>query len=382
MGSPPPHNQPDARAGAARSGAALPGGQLLGERLRVESLRPYWAALADRAAAPVTHMWIGDSLTEGEGAGALRRRWVDLTLAALRERFQPAGIAGGVGYLASFYLVTEFGGSPWVPAGAPLIACAGGIGQKALALHCSGQAIGLTFLGTGCDLLYGCGPDGGEMIVALDGGVGVSVQTRAPSSSQCNVRRVRGLAAGPHAIEVAWRSGRIVFEGAMIYDGDETLGLRGIEFGHAGWMAADFLDPRSLQAVRATIANYRPALITLQLGTNECAEGVAPDAFRRDLQALVDEILSCVAAPTSVLLFNPYNGAGRSIDHWQPYNRAVAEVVRESSGRYTPSVGMFDLAERFGDMARDALGLTLDRTHLNNAGNQMWADALVPFLSP
>ncbi len=349
---------------------------------RTGALEPYWAALARRASSPVDHLWVGDSLTEGEGAGALDRRWVELTLASLRTRFQPAGVPGGVGYRATLYLVTVPGGSPWVHEGSPRTPAVSGIGQRSLVLDRAGQALSLHFAGTGFDLLYTGGPVTGDLILRIDGGVGVTLGTRSADLTQCNVHRVRGLTAGPHAVQVARGSGRVILEGAMVYDGDELTGLRGIEFGHAGWMACDYLQPRSLQALRAAIEAYRPALVTLNLGTNECAEGVPATRFKADLGRLVSELLRCCRTPTSLLLFNPYNGAGRAIEDWRPYNAAVCTVAASSSGPRTPSVGVFDLATLFGDVANDPRRLTYDGTHLGDAGNRMWADALASFLAP
>ncbi|MGO9751483.1 MAG: SGNH/GDSL hydrolase family protein [Solirubrobacteraceae bacterium] len=350
--------------------------------MRTEALRPYRAALGGRASAPVNHLWIGDSLTEGEGADAFGKRWVDLTLTALRERFQPAGIVGGFGYYATLYLVTEFGGSPWRFGGAAPALSGCGIGQKSLTMDTIGQTLSLAFTGTGADVLYTGGPGTGAMLVSVDGGPEWALETGLASIRQCNVHRIRGLRDGPHVLHVGWGSAQTIIEGAMVYNGDEIAGLRGIEFGHAGWTAADCLHPSSLQAVRATITTYRPALITVNLGTNDCAEGVAPSVFAANLQNLVNEILACCTTPTSLLLFNPYNGAGRSIGHWRPYNAAIEAVAAACAGPCTPAVGVFDLAALFGDMSIDALGLTHDRTHLTNAGNQMWADALASFLAP
>ncbi len=347
-----------------------------------DALRPYRTALARRGSGPINHLWIGDSLTEGEGADALGKRWVDLTLAALRERFQPARITGGFGYLASFYLVTAFGGSPWRYGGAAPLPSSCGIGQKSVTLDRSGQTMSLAFAGTGCDLLYTSGPFTGTMLVSVDDRAGCALHTCAASVSQCNVHRIRGLEDGLHVLRVAWSSAQIILEGAMVYDGDELGGLRGIEFGHAGWTTSDCLHPHSLQAVRAAITEYRPALVTVNFGTNDCADGVAPGAFAASLQKLVNEILACCSAPTSLLLFNPYNGAGRSISHWRPYNDAVDAVAAACAGSCTSAVGVFDLATLFGDMSIDALDLTLDGTHLNNAGNQIWADAFASFLAP
>ncbi|MCW3766485.1 GDSL-type esterase/lipase family protein [Paenarthrobacter sp. PAE-2] len=82
--------------------------------LAVTPLRWFRNQVGGVASAPVDILFVGDSTMEGARAATRATRWIDQVVAKLRAKYQPAGVAGGVGYTPAIYTGgVPFGGSQW-----------------------------------------------------------------------------------------------------------------------------------------------------------------------------------------------------------------------------------------------------------------------------
>jgi lysophospholipase L1-like esterase len=343
--------------------------------LRATPLRTWLAALAKRDTGPADIFALGDSITEGVGVSSKGARWVDLLLTNLRAWAQPAGVSGGEGFVPIAYNLNNFP-QRWTTTGTfgtNVFAQSYGPGLRAYQLN-GGVAASLTFTGTGCDILYVKGSWGGTMQVAVDGGAATNVaQFNATAADGFRYQGIRGLDPGvPHTVTVT-ASGVILVAGAVVYNGDETQGVRLVEAGRSGITCASFVT--NLAAVQAQVTTLAPSLVLVNLGTNDYNAGTTAAAFQTSLQTLVQGIQT--AAPnTSVVLAAGWNPLSSTQAAWQPYRTAVAAVAAATGA------AVFDIGARYGDARADTLGLTVDHTHPNAAGHRLYADSLTDFLLP
>jgi lysophospholipase L1-like esterase len=326
--------------------------------LRATPLRPWLAALAKRDTSPADMYTLGDSITEGVGVSTKGARWADLLLSNLRAWAQPAGVTGGEGFVPIAYNLNNFP-QRWTTTGTlgtTVFAQSYGPGLRAYQLN-GGVAASLTFTGTGCDILYVKGSWGGTMQVAVDGGTATNVpQFNATAADGFRYQGIRGLDPGvPHTVTVT-ASGVIIVAGAVVYNGDETQGIRLLEAGRSGATCAGFV--ASLPAVQAQVTTLAPSLVLINLGTNDYNAGTT------------------AAANASVVLIAGWNPLSSTQAAWQPYRTAVAAVAAATGA------AVFDMGARYGDTKTDTLGLTIDRTHPNAAGHRLYADSLTDFLLP
>jgi lysophospholipase L1-like esterase len=343
--------------------------------IRATPLRPWLAALAKRDTGPADVYALGDSITEGVGVPSRGARWADLLLANLRTWAQPAGVSGGEGFVPIAYNLDNFS-QRWTITGTPgtnVFAQSYGPGLRAYQLN-GGVAASLTFTGTGCDILYAKGSWGGTMQVSVDGAAATNVpQFNATAADGFRYQGIRGLDPGvPHTVTVT-ASGVIIVAGAVIYNGDETQGIRLLEAGRSGATCATFVT--NLAAVQAQVTTLAPSLVLVNLGTNDYNAGTTADAFQTSLQTLVRGIQT--AAPNApVVLVAGWNPLSSTQAAWQPYRTAVAAVAAATGA------AVFDVGARYGDARADTFGLTIDRTHPNAAGHRLYADSLTDFLLP
>jgi lysophospholipase L1-like esterase len=304
-------------------------------------LKEWRTALADRSSSPANWVAYGDSITEGQGASSVAERWVDQALDRLRREYPVGGVAGGVGYLPSWY-ATWGPTSPWTPYSARTGTIEdetwGSLGLR-VAVMSPGATETYTVEGTSLDVYYVS--NGGTFTYEVDGGAWTTVDASGRYTTSNSVRVVFP-AAGRHTVTLAAGRGTADLEGVMVYDGDESNGVRLYDNAHSGITSGELLAGEG--DIDPLLKSISPALVTICLGVNDYLHDAAtPAQLTANLNKLISDIRETLSArPPSVVLVLPYvigAAANRQGYTWAQYATAVRAVAAAD-----PTVGMIDLS--------------------------------------
>lgn len=351
----------------------------------ISALRPFHGALANRTASPCDILVIGDSFTEGGGAGAVStrdRRYVAHLRDLLRARFPVAGVTGGEGYIPTAWTV---GGTFAMPApatltGAPAFQTSWGFGKRGHTLT-TGQSVQWTVTGTSVDVHFVKGGSTGVMAVSIDGGTATTYATTSGAGTIDNgVQRVSLGSAGSHTVNVSWSSGGTVYlMGIMVYNGDESAGVRMTESGHWGWKSGDWSNNASSQLTNFAqrVTALQPSLIIVALGTNDHGSSIAPATTQANLQSIITTSQAACTIPPPVVLADWYQRQGTFTYQWSDY-QAVFKALEAAS----PSVVHFDFSARVPAYNTDTTLVGSDLLHPSEKGHALIGATLARFLEP
>ncbi len=359
-------------------------GQQQLETQRARALRVFHAALADRRSNPCNIVVMGDSMTEGQGATAWGSRWVDRFRDQMRRQFPVTGVTGGVGFISTTNGLT--GGSssifPVAHSGTVSTNSQSGPKKRSRAFSASGHITTWTVTGTAVDLLYWQGTGTGTVKWSVDGGATTNQVTSGASSASGTALRISLGTSGSHTVTVEWVSGTSYIEGLIVYDGDETAGLRVHEAGRSGISAYQWDQVNHETATTAwarAIGQLNPHLLILALGINDWAQstanggsaGTAAD-YKTYVKSLIADIRANTTIDPSIMLLSyaapnasPYTTA-YSFDQ---YADVCEEIAAEDAEVCTLNLGL-----RLPTVLADTLSLYSDTTHPNNKGHALIAD--------
>ncbi|QDH93368.1 minor tail protein [Gordonia phage Sekhmet] len=333
--------------------------------------RTFHAALARRDAAAVDVVAVGDSVTTGAQASVASKRWLGLLQTKLRGLYQPAGVAGGIGYVQ----MNSTYNSPWTLSNTTVPTTPSGLGQGALEFP-SGATASATFTGTAVDVFYRKVSGGGSFSISIDGattGPGfVTVNTANASEVAGSKQRIGSLTPGSHTITIANVSGTSQVEGVMFYNGDESLGIRTWDAGRSGIPSGGYVsNTRYLGA----ITTIQPQLVTVFLGINNYRNQQPPAALATDIISMIRSIRAACTIPPSILLvipFLPHPGTAN-----RPY-LAYYDALLQAASTF-PDVDVLDLYAKFGPTIQtQTLGLLhADLTHPNDAGYEFISESVL-----
>jgi lysophospholipase L1-like esterase len=352
-------------------------------RYNASKNRAWKAALGNRATAPVNAMFVGDSLTEGQGA-ATGTRFVDRVRDGLRARYQPPGIAGGEGYVPAFYVAPGMV-DRWSYTGTVVFReDLGGLGER-MATLAVGATATLQFFGTGLDIYYAKGPTAGSFKWAVDGGAETTVNANNATISGGNVEQIRGLEAKAHTLVITGTVTTSYLGGGFVYNGDEALGLRFWEAGHSGWQSDDLANVNAINWMDA-IATIQPSLIYVLDGLNDYASGSQTRVSPTDMKANFVTLVAAMRAkyttnPLPTIIFGiPHERAtsGTLLAPWADYRTAYAEFAAADG-----NVTLHDLGEVIGSfVGGDPYDLDDgDALHWGVRGHRAAADSIIELLS-
>jgi VCBS repeat-containing protein len=348
-------------------------------------LRAFKAALAKRNATPVDILLLGDSITEGQGITAPNinsgLRWVDKLRDLLRAAWQPAGVAGGYGYRSIIYAVSGYG-NQFTLTGTGAAQNTAGLGRKRYLLA-QGATATATFTGTGLDLFF-LGGINGTFTYAIDGGSAVSVNTMTDGSAATVGSRVqvRSLSAASHTIVITITGAQnVYFEGMMVYNGDETKGIRLWEGARSGQRTLDFIDDTGLYYNNYT--PVQPDLVSIGLGTNDYVTSqvinkLTPAQTKANLKTIIASIRAKCTVPPSIILWQPaeVKNVASALAPWADYLKAIEEVAKEDG-----AITLFDANTLMGDQLANVYGLlSADKIHPSDDGHMATADSLFALL--
>ncbi len=355
-------------------------------------------AIANRMSSPVDIMCIGDSLTEGARASTLETRWVNVLRDLLRAAYPTPGITGGFGYIPAQYYTTgpnnnsqvfTLGGTANVLADTTF-----GLGKRSVVLDASGEKINAS--GVVCssfDVVYTQGTTQGVVGVSIDGGAVVTHATNGATSSGTRWN-AGALTPGPHDIEISWQSGnKVDLEGIMVYNGDESAGIRMWEGGHGGFKAGFFDISAAPTYWQECVTNVQPDLVLIELGANDWwyNSGVvsgsygnfAPAQMKTYLTNIINGIRARCTIPPSIALLIAHDRGDASqvvgqvpLLPWNDYVAAYYELAAAD-----PSIGIIDMRNIMGPVpytvgAPSYGQLHVDKVHLVDSGNTTYANAI------
>jgi lysophospholipase L1-like esterase len=300
------------------------------------------SALLTCGITPVDIICMGDSITESMVCAHREQGYVQRLRDLLRAARFSGSVSGGLGYAPS-YSVSASVGDFWQRSEPVDLGTLGtGLGIRMLKVWPGGSA-SFGFTGTGLDVLLTTGQNS-ALTYQVDGGAVVSLDQRVTDGLHSGVvLPVRGLCNGPHSITICGCTlGNAYVEGAMVYRGDETAGVRMWEAGHSGAKASDLnVNGNWWGSFKAVPA---PKLVTIMYGTNEYQQAVPVATFAADLQTLVTTVRALLnGGSCSVLLMSAHKRMPiAGCPDWSLYEAAVANCATANGCGYlamSPVIG-------------------------------------------
>lgn len=367
-------------------------GQQQVETQRTSALLPWFTALANRDSAPASVLTITDSIGEGRGASVYSKRWLDRTASLLRSRFPTAGLStSGENYFPMQFI------SPlpqvWTIGGSPVVNNGYGLGLRGYQLSASGQQFSGTVTGTSMDLLLARGSSTGVLTVTVDGTPTTVTTSNGGATAPGQRMNVSLGSSGSHTVTIAWTSGGQVFlSGVIVYNGDESKGIRFYDGGHSGLWTKDYLGTGNITLAgggtwfAADLAAVSPNLVLIELGINDADGGVSSATVKTNLTSLISFVRSSVPTNPAIVLVGLYDpGTVTSGEPWSNYVAAMQAIAAADTGGFGGKSGItvFDLTQRFpARLPTDTFSLFADTIHPNDKGHALIADSLAAFISP
>jgi lysophospholipase L1-like esterase len=332
----------------------------------------------------------GDSKTEGQNSdvgATYQDNYPSYLLTRLRARFQPAGVTGGVGWLPAYYAFTAPSAGLPVTQGGVLNTDYtkntgnGGPGLRGVTILTTSGSITWTATYTSFDLFYNNQVVGTKIGVSIDGGAVTTITTSSTGgSTKFNVTGGGGTSHTIAVTEVAGSAATPIIEGIMVYNGDETAGVRLINGGHFGFQTLSF--SQAINNWVPSINILAPDLIIVRLGTNDMVTNTAA-VMQANLATILSTggancFLTKLAKKPSILLMSPENrSTGTLISPFTSYRQAYYNLLTDPTGP-----ALLDLSLRLPtSSASDALGVWgSDSIHETSKGYQYEADMVDRFI--
>jgi hypothetical protein len=314
---------------------------------------------------------VGDSVVEGRSLAAAADRWASKLLTRLRNRWQTAGVAGGEGYVPGFYVSPE-PADRWTYAGTLTFGVQYGIGMRAVHMPSAADSkMTATVTCTRFDIRYSANNNTGSFTVSIDGGAGTTVATGIASTTTTGgfVWTSPALAAGSHTITITNTSGKtVLIEGAAVYDGDESVGVRLWEGGHSGWECEDYANRSTADAHAQSVAGFLPHLVIPALGYNDIANGRTAAQFETDLGVLVDRLRAPASTDPSILILGYPRRQDVTVAAWDAYLTAMQNVATAKTCAFL-------------SLRDEPVTFTADGVHPDANGHTVIADAVDKYLA-
>jgi lysophospholipase L1-like esterase len=351
---------------------------------RFPVLTQWNSALNTRATSPADIVVVGDSIVEGTGATLKANRWIDKLLALYRANYATAGIAGGEGYVPGMYIQTTFPHG-WSYGGAITGDGTFGWGHRGLVIGGTDGVAQRTVYGTSVTVHFTKNTAMGTFGVYLDGSgtpaATINSASGATGTSRDTGRQTVSLGArGSHSVQLKWISGGSSYvNGLMVFDQDETAGIRLTDSGQHGSSSVNWsTTTNSNQYVFADDLNaLQPDLVIINLGANDMIQGLTSASFKTNLQNLITQVQASSPTP-SVLLTVAYEiGTGSYAEPWQNYANKIREIVAADA-----TLNMLDFSALLPKASETSYGLiSNDGIHLNDVGHDVLARLVFRWLT-
>lgn len=356
-----------------------------GPSRQTDTLRAFRMALAKREIAPCTIHFTGHSLIEGQISTARPKRGTDRFRDIMRARFPTAGAAGGYGYLGTATGVTSWSSDNFVSVAGGSNSSQYGLNGNARFVNAAGAYVRLeSIVCTAVDVLYVRG-GGGSFTTKVDGVANSDTVSTSGGPTGIVAYRVPGISgpAAAHTVDAGFVSGNSIIAGFIVYNGDETKGIRVHNGGWSGVTSAGMLDPNNVR--RADVGAIAPSLIVVSMLANDFKTATALATSKANVNTFLDQLRA--KAPGASIVLNIEHQLGKvavppSLP-WADYAQVYYDIAEERG-----DVAVWDFWQRIGvggpPPAAHAAGLidASDEQHYTDAGYLMWAEALAAFVSP
>lgn len=361
---------------------------------RAQALVPWMSGLANRHYARCNIVCIGDSITEGQGADTVDRRWIARLRDNLRARFQTTGLSGGGrGFLGSAGTGQISFTWPATVTGTPTAASTLGPKSQFLQLNASGQAIDYALTGTSADIMWTQVPFGGTFSWAVDGGAATNVSTNGGSIADGKLTHINLGASGAHTLRLAWVSGSANIDGVIEFNNDYTSGIQVHDAGHYGWQTSNWVSAtnNATAGPAAALAALAPSVIIISLGVNDQFSAVTPQTFTSNITTIINQLRAALPDPKPSIILNMYPprvNQGSYTYPWSQYVAAAWTIANSDTGGPggSSSVTVMDFTVGTRMPGADANNYGLwpvgDLVHPSNKGHSYIADQLASFLAP
>jgi hypothetical protein len=344
------------------------------------ALQYFRSQLARRESQAVDIVFIGHSLKEGEGATSVTKRGLDRFKERLRAIYQPSGVAGGYGYIAVRTLATTWDLSSYITVSGGSFSGLYGLGKHSRFVNASGAKVILSSITcTAVDVVYVQG-GGGTFSTKVDGVANGDSKATTGSPTALKLYRVPGIsgAAASHSVEVDFVSGNSIICGFMVYNGDESAGLRFWTDSQGGILSSQIIDSTNVNmAALDVIPNL--ALVVISCFANDYKTSVDPAVSKTQLQSIVSNIRA--KAPNASIVFEVEHALGNTSAAypWSSYVQAYYSVAAADG-----NIAVFDFSQRLGAGVPPTLPgiIYTDSQHYTDSGYLMEADALCEFVRP
>jgi lysophospholipase L1-like esterase len=339
-------------------------------------LEAWRLALANRDYARADIACLGDSTTEGRGATAYSRNWVQKLQTGLRKRL---GVTGGYGYIPARVTDTGSFAHPTTNTGTLYSSGFFGVKGKTTLMGTASATVTFNVTGTHADIVYISGTVTGVMRYSIDGGAYTNLDTLGGAVVTEKRQRLSFGAAGAHTITIGWVSGPDVYlDGVIVYDGDTNAGIGVHDCGHSGWTTANWMSNQG-EWPRQITAAFQPQLWIVGLGINDSWGApnnpqVPVATYKTNLNNIVTKIRDATDADPSILIHTSIPRKDATAGYG-PYVQAMREVAAERSTAFYEHLVRWPNAEA-------TQGWYVDGTHPGDLGYSALADGLAEFIAP
>lgn len=350
-----------------------------------QALRRWSAALAGAATTPVDILCIGDSITEGANSTTLATRWTDQMREQLRALIPVPGVSGGLNYLPVRYVTTTFPASMAV-SGAPAQSSYG-LGARSYDLTTTTPVLTATVTGTGFRVYYVRSATVGVASYSIDGATAVTFTTSTGNlgriDTQASTAIIPFATRGTHTVALKYVSGgTATFEGLVVYDGDETKGVRVWEGGYYGLSTSNIVTniALGLYGFDDRITAIQPAAVVIQFGTNDCATtagNLSSATYKTNMLSIIAHVKSACTIAPSIVLMAMYRPNVTFVEPWGNY----VQVLYDIAAADPTNVCVLDLTPRFPPVSGDVLGLYSDAIHPSDTGQTSIGATVANFLT-
>jgi len=359
---------------------------------RAAALLPWSAGLANRHYARCNVVCIGDSISEGQGATQIDRRWIARLRDNLRARHQTTGLSGGGRGFLGAATTGEFSFTwPATLAGSPTQGSTLGPKSQFVQLSASGHTITYSLTGDSADIMWTQVPFGGTFSYKVDGGSATNVSTNGGGIVDGMVTHISLGSSGAHTLVLAWVSGSSNIDGVIEFNGDYALGLQVHDAAHYGWQTSNWVTATaggSASPAKA-IAQLNPSAIIITLGVNDQFSGIAPATFQSNLGSIIAQLRAVSTAPYAsiILCMLPPRINQSSYSYpWAQYVAAAWSVANSDTagpaGNSIVSVIDMTLGPTMVGADTDPYGgwAAGDQVHPSDKGHSLIADTVAAFL--
>jgi lysophospholipase L1-like esterase len=354
----------------------------------ITAQRRYRAMRGASNLAPVNIFAIGDSMTDGQGAGLTSNRWVERLLASERVKYQPKNIAGGRGfrppYLTSPLLQASDPPALLTGGTAATLGFGPGLGGKGVRLAVGISATYTITSGTSVDVLYqkitGAN-SGGTMRVTIDGVDQTTVDTSGTRKECVAVRYVFG-SRGAHTVVVTSTVGYVLHQGIVEYDQDENAGIRMYEAGSYSRTTAQYAaNSYANNVLSDQIVMARPSLVILALGVNDYLNQIDPATAALSRNQLITGIkngaqVAAIPVPSIIIVALRCSTVTNPT---YPYS-AYLDSYNATATADPNNISVLDETQHFPNPTTDAT-LFSDGLHHSPLGNALDANIISQYLN-